>query len=63
MIGVELVNDRETKQPLNATEFVDIWENCKDMGVLFGKGGLNGNVGISLGHAQGAYQCFCRYSA
>lgn len=44
MIGVELVNSPETKKPLNSAEFIDIWENCKDMGVLFGKGGLNGNV-------------------
>lgn len=44
MIGIEMVDNLETKVPLNATHFVDIWENCKDMGVLLGKGGLNGNV-------------------
>ena len=25
-------------------KFVPIWEDCKDMGVLMGKGGLFGNV-------------------
>uniref|UniRef100_A0A1Q3FID0 Alanine--glyoxylate aminotransferase 2, mitochondrial n=1 Tax=Culex tarsalis TaxID=7177 RepID=A0A1Q3FID0_CULTA len=44
MIGVELVADRETRQHLSAPHFVEIWEMCKDMGVLFGRGGLNANV-------------------
>ncbi|XP_035892423.1 alanine--glyoxylate aminotransferase 2, mitochondrial isoform X1 [Anopheles stephensi] len=44
MIGVELVADKETRQHLSAPHFVDIWEMCKDMGVLFGRGGLNANV-------------------
>ncbi|KAL9907353.1 alanine--glyoxylate aminotransferase 2, mitochondrial [Glossina fuscipes fuscipes] len=44
MIGIELVSDRETKTPLNALHVMEIWEQCKDMGVLLGKGGLNGNI-------------------
>lgn len=44
MIGVEMVESGGTRKPLNATDFVDIWERCKDMGVLLGKGGINGNV-------------------
>jgi 4-aminobutyrate aminotransferase-like enzyme len=44
MIGVELVSDRQTRTPMAAPHFADIWEHCKDMGVLFGKGGLTGNV-------------------
>lgn len=44
MIGVELVADKETRQHLSAPHFVEIWEMCKDMGVLFGRGGLNANV-------------------
>uniref|UniRef100_A0A2M4ASF1 Alanine--glyoxylate aminotransferase 2, mitochondrial n=1 Tax=Anopheles triannulatus TaxID=58253 RepID=A0A2M4ASF1_9DIPT len=44
MIGVELVADKDTRQHLSAPHFVDIWEMCKDMGVLFGRGGLNANV-------------------
>lgn len=44
MIGVELVGDRETRAPLAAPHVLEIWETCKDMGVLFGRGGLHGNV-------------------
>jgi alanine-glyoxylate transaminase / (R)-3-amino-2-methylpropionate-pyruvate transaminase len=44
MIGVELVSDRQTRTPMATPHFADIWEHCKDMGVLFGKGGLTGNV-------------------
>jgi len=44
MIGVELVTDKESKTPLPPEQFVPIWEDCKDMGVLIGKGGLYGNV-------------------
>ncbi|XP_058829546.1 alanine--glyoxylate aminotransferase 2, mitochondrial isoform X2 [Topomyia yanbarensis] len=44
MIGVELVSNKETRQHLSAPHFVEIWEMCKDMGVLFGRGGLNANV-------------------
>ena len=29
-------------------DFVPIWEDAKDMGVLLGKGGLYGNVSILL---------------
>eukprot|EP01092_Planopodium_desertum_P009248 TRINITY_DN3979_c0_g1_i5.p1 TRINITY_DN3979_c0_g1~~TRINITY_DN3979_c0_g1_i5.p1 ORF type:complete len:226 (-),score=35.15 TRINITY_DN3979_c0_g1_i5:62-739(-) len=43
MLGVELVKDRKTKAP--ATEETGkVFEACKDMGVLIGKGGLYGNV-------------------
>ncbi|XP_027038277.1 alanine--glyoxylate aminotransferase 2, mitochondrial-like [Pocillopora damicornis] len=44
MIGVEFVTDKESKTPLPPEKFVPIWEDCKDMGVLVGKGGLYGNV-------------------
>ncbi|CAD5117899.1 DgyrCDS6644 [Dimorphilus gyrociliatus] len=44
MIGVELVADKKTKKPLDAEKVTKIWEDCKDMGVLIGKGGLHGNV-------------------
>lgn len=46
MIGVELVADKEKKTPLSVPHVLEIWENCKDMGVLFGRGGINGNVSI-----------------
>ncbi|XP_069819160.1 alanine--glyoxylate aminotransferase 2, mitochondrial isoform X2 [Dendropsophus ebraccatus] len=44
MIGVELVTDKESRKPLPAQELNVIWENCKDMGVLLGKGGLYNNI-------------------
>ncbi|MGD9722008.1 MAG: aspartate aminotransferase family protein [Pirellulales bacterium] len=43
MLGVELVRDRETKEPAN-TETADVLELCKERGLLIGKGGLYGNV-------------------
>lgn len=48
MIGVEMVENVKTRAPMNATTFGDIWENCKDRGVLLGKGGINGNVSEKL---------------
>lgn len=44
MIGVELVRDKITKQPLTGDPFFDIWERCRDMGLLIGRGGSKGNV-------------------
>lgn len=46
MIGVEMVQSKATKEPLSAKRFADIWETCKDMGVLLGRGGLCGHVSI-----------------
>ncbi len=43
MLGVELVKDRETKEPAVA-EAADVVEKAKDRGLLLGKGGLYGNV-------------------
>ncbi|VAX36126.1 hypothetical protein MNBD_PLANCTO03-1392, partial [hydrothermal vent metagenome] len=43
MLGVELVTDRTTKDPATA-ETAAVFERCKDLGVLIGKGGLFGNV-------------------
>ncbi|KAL1129413.1 hypothetical protein AAG570_013940 [Ranatra chinensis] len=48
MIGVELVADKESKEPLAAKQFADVWEDCKDMGVLIGRGGTHGNVSIPI---------------
>ncbi|MEM8953812.1 MAG: aspartate aminotransferase family protein [Verrucomicrobiota bacterium] len=43
MIGVEMVKDRESKEP--ATEAcIAVVERAKDMGLLLGKGGLWGNT-------------------
>ncbi|KAJ7424067.1 Alanine--glyoxylate aminotransferase 2, mitochondrial [Pitangus sulphuratus] len=40
MIGVEMVTDKDSRCPLPAEEVGQIWEDCKDMGVLIGRGGL-----------------------
>jgi alanine-glyoxylate transaminase/(R)-3-amino-2-methylpropionate-pyruvate transaminase len=43
MIGVELVRDRETKEP--ATQEVKrVWERARELGLLVGKSGFYGNV-------------------
>ena len=43
MLGVELVRDRATKEPAKQ-ETLDVLEAAREMGVLVGKGGLDGNV-------------------
>ncbi len=43
MIGVELVKDRATKEPATA-ECAAVFERCKELGLLIGKGGLFGNT-------------------
>jgi alanine-glyoxylate transaminase/(R)-3-amino-2-methylpropionate-pyruvate transaminase len=43
MLGVELVKDRKTKIPAK-DECATVFETCKDLGLLIGKGGLSGNT-------------------
>jgi alanine-glyoxylate transaminase/(R)-3-amino-2-methylpropionate-pyruvate transaminase len=43
MLGVELVKDRNTKEPAKE-ECAEVFERCKDLGLLIGKGGLWGNT-------------------
>lgn len=43
MLGVELVRDRQSKEPAT-TECAAIFERAKERGLLLGKGGLFGNV-------------------
>jgi alanine-glyoxylate transaminase/(R)-3-amino-2-methylpropionate-pyruvate transaminase len=43
MLGVELVRDRATKQPAKQ-QTLTVLEAAREMGVLIGKGGLDGNV-------------------
>jgi alanine-glyoxylate transaminase/(R)-3-amino-2-methylpropionate-pyruvate transaminase len=43
MLGVELVRDRATKEPARG-ETLDVLEAARELGVLVGKGGLDGNV-------------------
>ncbi len=43
MLGVELVRDRSTKEPAKS-ETLQILEEAREMGMLIGKGGIDGNV-------------------
>jgi alanine-glyoxylate transaminase/(R)-3-amino-2-methylpropionate-pyruvate transaminase len=43
MLGVQLVSDRNTRAPATA-ETLEVLEAAREMGVLLGKGGLEGNV-------------------
>ncbi|MGI8432465.1 MAG: aspartate aminotransferase family protein [Chthoniobacterales bacterium] len=43
MLGIELVKDRETKEPAKA-ECAQVLETCRDLGLLLGKGGLHGQT-------------------
>jgi alanine-glyoxylate transaminase/(R)-3-amino-2-methylpropionate-pyruvate transaminase len=43
MLGVELVQDRTTKEPAKEAA-LEVMERCREHGVLLGKGGLDGNV-------------------
>ena len=43
MLGIELVKDRGTKEPARE-ECAAVFEACKDLGLLIGKGGLLGNT-------------------
>lgn len=43
MLGIELVRDRQTKEPASS-EAADVMERCRDRGLVIGKGGLYGNT-------------------
>jgi alanine-glyoxylate transaminase / (R)-3-amino-2-methylpropionate-pyruvate transaminase len=43
MLGIELVKDRATKEPASA-ECAAVFEKCRELGLLIGKGGLRGNT-------------------
>ncbi|HEX5575921.1 MAG TPA: aminotransferase class III-fold pyridoxal phosphate-dependent enzyme, partial [Gemmatimonadales bacterium] len=43
MLGLELVSDRATRTPAK-TQTLEVLEAAREMGVLLGKGGLEGNV-------------------
>jgi len=54
MQAIELVKDRETKEP-NPEAVLKVFEETKRQGVLIGKGGLYGNVirtGLMLNSAK-----------
>jgi len=44
MIGIEMVEDKKSKKPLNGVDMMKIWDKTKDEGVLIGKGGHFGQV-------------------
>merc|ERR1711970_1451392 len=44
MIGFEMSEERTTQKPLRGELVQQIWEGCKDEGVLFGRGGLWGQT-------------------
>ncbi|XP_038131025.1 alanine--glyoxylate aminotransferase 2, mitochondrial [Cyprinodon tularosa] len=43
-IGVEMVKNKTSKDPLPAEDMAEIFEDVKDMGVLIGKGGVYGQI-------------------
>ncbi len=43
MLGIELVKDRQSKEPAKE-ECAQILERCREMGLLLGKGGLHGQT-------------------
>ncbi len=43
MLGVELVRNRQSKEPATA-ETIELLELCKERGLLIGKGGIAGNT-------------------
>lgn len=43
MVGVELVTDRDSREPATA-KTAEVLERCKQLGLLIGKGGFYGNV-------------------
>lgn len=58
MIGVELVESQESRKPLRAEYFSRVFNDTKDRGVLFGGGGLNGNVSLKFMQKYSIPQCF-----
>ena len=44
MIAVEFVTDKQSRKPLPAADVNTLLELCRQRGVLYGKGGINGNM-------------------
>lgn len=48
MIGVEFVESKKSRKPLAKELFQGVWNETKNRGVLFGNGGMHGNVCATL---------------
>lgn len=48
MIAMEMVLDKDSRTPLDATTMMEIWDSCKEYGVILGRGGFYGNVSENL---------------
>ena len=44
MIAVEFVQDKNSRKPLEAAKVNQLLELCRQRGVLYGKGGIHGNM-------------------
>ncbi|XP_055521157.1 alanine--glyoxylate aminotransferase 2, mitochondrial [Leucoraja erinacea] len=44
MVGVDMVASKESREPLPEAQMNQIWEDCREMGLLLGKGGLYGQT-------------------
>ena len=44
MIGIEMVTDKASRAALHPDKMMNIWETCKDHGVILGRGGSKNNV-------------------
>ncbi|CAM9885184.1 unnamed protein product [Lampetra planeri] len=44
MIVVELVTDKASRTPLTAAQMNELWEDCREMSLFIGKGGVYGQA-------------------
>ncbi|KAG0730050.1 Alanine--glyoxylate aminotransferase 2, mitochondrial [Chionoecetes opilio] len=44
MLGLELVEDKGSRQPISAPRIMEVWDGLKNLGVIVGRGGHYGQV-------------------
>jgi alanine-glyoxylate transaminase/(R)-3-amino-2-methylpropionate-pyruvate transaminase len=44
MIGLELIKNDEFASPVENEKYFQVWEACRDLGLIIGRGGIHGNV-------------------